>query len=363
MVQNVFIIGTGNVGKELVKQVNQKRDTDPVLHENPTRIVGMANSRGYIFRPSGLDQGEQRNFIMGFMRDGSRISIPALLRLPKERTVFIDLTASEDMLALHESAILETEHSIVTANKKPLVLADSTTFWRMTRDRSRYGYRCSVMAGSSAVYELQYSVDLNKSIVSMEGVLSGTLSYLSGRMESGMTLSESVADAFARKYMEPDMRDDLAGTDAIRKMVILARSAGFKATMKNVRATSFVPEECLQSTDPEETIRALKAQDQGFRSSFANAQGKVLRYVLSLNVDEDRNAHITAAPRWVDRDSPFGVLKNTENRLIAYGKENGITVQEYDSYPQAGAGVEKTAEKIRWDLVDLLAGDRKIAFR
>ena len=61
----------------------------------------------------------------------------------------------------------------------------------------------------------------------IEAVLSGTLNYIFNKISADIPFSKTIKMAQEERYSEPDPRIDLSGKDVIRKLVILAREAGY----------------------------------------------------------------------------------------------------------------------------------------
>ena len=193
MIQNVFVKGaTGKVGKTLVQHFIEKQDTNAKIHENPTRIIGLASSTHYL-RDFGTDStgiSQEKAFNFSQNRDYTHATpykdLTQLLDAVKgnhtynnSSLVFIDATAAkEDMLRFHIEVIRNSPYSIVAANKIPLAISDYPTFQELTQNPRRYGYRCSVMAGSEAIPFLQDLRDLSDPLVSLDGCFSGTNGYI-----------------------------------------------------------------------------------------------------------------------------------------------------------------------------------------
>lgn len=364
MIQDLFIIGaTGKVGTALVNQIIEKGDINPKLHVNPTRIVGLASSTRTIYSPEGLTEkqayeftGKRYDGAMEYAKVGELLGIANHGHNEHNRNqselVFVDVTAvNEPMTKFHLEIIRNSPHSIVTANKNPVALSGYADFQLLTRDAKRYGYRCSVMAGADAVPFLRDLRDLNDNLHSVQGCLSGTLSYIASELEKGRKFSEILKEAFDKGYTEPHPRDDLNGVDVARKMVVLARAAGFRVGMDDARITPFIPQEYLSENDVSSFIGAAKELDGWFEEKMASAGKKGLtpRYVAEMKI-EGNIPHIEVSLKYVPKQSPLGSLSGTMNKIViiseAYPKGYSVEAQ--------GAGLEVTARNIRRDLLYLL---------
>ncbi len=353
MAQNLFIIGaTGKVGRALVSQIYEKGDTDPAKNENPTRIVGVASSTAFLYERDGLQKRRVIDFSSRKTQGEGYREPAALLDLlsdSSERVTFVDVTASPEMLELHKKAIFGTEHGVVTANKLPLTIIGPEEFQRLISEPKRYGYRCSVMAGAEAVDKVRDLRDLGDRPLEITGSFSGTLSYIATELEKGRRLSEIVSDAVAKKYTEPDPALDLSGIDVASKILILARTAGARLSMPDIRLSPFVPEGYVVRGDPSGLIRELRRADAEFASMMATARskGRTLRYIARYT-DGAHGPGITVGLTEVAKDDPFGQLKGNENKITVKTATYG---DRYYSVEAPGAGVEITAQNIRRDLL------------
>ncbi len=83
--------------------------------------------------------------------------------------------------------------------------------------------QATVGAGLPVIATLKHLVDTGDRILKVEGIFSGTLSYIFNMFSQDKPFSDIVTEAKALGYTEPDPRDDLAGMDVARKVTILAR--------------------------------------------------------------------------------------------------------------------------------------------
>ncbi len=198
--QNILVIGaTGNIGEEFTRQVVENDDPRLGRHANPTNIIGMAHSEGWLYTPGGVLiqnditrlQAEDRALVAenrprtamkewmrsqpGY-RDGGKLTelFEEIRRQGLiDDVVFVDLTAN-DLTDFHKG-VIESGGKIVTANKIPVAQSSWDIFKLLTQFRRRYGFSCSVMAGAGAVPFLRDAFDISDTVTSIEGCFSGTL--------------------------------------------------------------------------------------------------------------------------------------------------------------------------------------------
>ena len=363
MIQNLFILGaTGKVGSTLVRQIFEKGDTDSNIHANPTRIIGLASSEEYVFVPEGISRQQACDFIE--RRSGITQKYDNLNQLLKianngsgydgNMLAFVDVTAvNKPMAKFHLDVIRKTPYSIVTANKNPIALSDYGTFIELTKKLDRYGYRCSVMAGAEAVSFLRDLKDVNDQPKFIQGCFSGTLGYIASELEKGKKFSEIILEAREKGYTEPDPRDDLNGLDVARKLIVLARTAGFSAGLKDINVSPFIPKGYFKDESMEEFLASTKVLDSEFEKRFSEAKkrGMTLRYVAQMNIVHGIPS-LDVSLKEVPKESPLGSLKGTLNKIVVVSS----TYPENSPYSveAPGAGLEVTAQNIRRDLLYLI---------
>ncbi|MBI2101932.1 hypothetical protein HYT53_04965 [Candidatus Woesearchaeota archaeon] len=366
MIQDLFIIGaTGNVGGTFINQILENGGVNPCNPGQFERIVGLASKTNFVFSPEGLSkqqiasfraknyQGTQRFINLGELVE----DVDRNYRQNSSRLVFVDATnAIQPMTHFHLEVLGRTHYGIATANKNPTALSHYAVFKQLTEDPTMYGYRCSVMAGAGAVDFLRDSLYLGDRLHKIEGCFSGTLNYIPWRMEE-IKFSEALAEARGR-YTEPDPREDLNGLDVARKVIVLARTAGYNVGLEDIKMDPFIPKEYFVAGESIEDFmeRAKGELDEMFAERIVKARerGMVLRYPAVMEVDSG-TPKVELSLKEVPKDSDLGRLKGTLNQIEIYSTR-------YKEYPilikAPGAGVDITASNIGWDLLYLPGGIR-----
>ena len=365
MYQNRFIIGaTGKVGKTLISQIFEKHDYDFAIHENPMRIMGLASSEYYLFSKHGLSKKECEVFLENPKKYVKYTKLDEIYHLIKDDStiknmVFVDTTASKEIVNFHLKVIGDSEFGIVTANKNPITLESYEVFRKLTRNPWRYGYRCSAMAGADSITFLQDSVDINDPAKIIEGCFSGTLGFICTELENGKKFSEIIKDAYEKGYTEPHPRDDLSGLDVARKILVLARTSGYAFNLNDIKVTPFIPEEYFKEDNALKFLKNMESLDNYFEKKMKNASenNKTLRYVAKMDATDKNNKILTVSLMEVEKNSDLGRLIGTSNKIVivteSYPKEKPYTIQS------SGAGLEVTARNIRRDLLYQIK-DRKV---
>ena len=360
--QNIFIIGaTGGVGSALIEQISQF-DIGDLNHLHPTRILGIANTKRMLLAdPSSTPQGLSWENIGDIHRDiqglwslvhdgySSILASVKTLGISLRDIIFIDVTADSSRANLDfHLEVIRLGWSVVTANKNPLALSTPEEFYLLTRDRRRYAYRASVMAGWPAISELLWAHDTKNMVTKIEWCFSWTLAYICSELEKWLKFSAIVRDAHAKKYTEPNPWDDLSGRDVMRKILILTRTAGYPLSMEDITIEPFIPEK-YSNYIGEDFLVAIEELDSWFYSQIQDllSEWKTLRYTASFS-REGTHPNINIQCEQVSKNSPLGSLSGTHNKVVI---ETECFTTEFS---RPGAGIQNTANSIRVDLVSLL---------
>ena len=344
---NVFLMGIGTVGGNLLQQLLKQQDK--LLHEKHLNIklAGVANSRKMLFNRDGIDISVYResletkgeiSSLQGFV-DGIR-------NMNIYNSVFVDCTAS-DAVALVYKDILRSNVSIVTANKA----AASSEYENYAEIKSiakqkgvKFLFETNVGAGLPIINTLNDLVNSGDKILKIEAVLSGTLNYIFNTISAEIPLSKTIKMAKDEGYSEPDPRIDLSGVDVARKVLILARESGYKIEMNEIRINRFIPNELFDGTidDFWKNIATLDA-DFEIKRKKLELENKKWRFVARFE-----NGIAEAGLQEVDSRHPFYDLEGSNN-LVMY------TTERYQQFPMLikgyGAGASVTAAGVFADLI------------
>ena len=263
-------------------------------------------------------------------------------------SVFVDCTASKDVADLYQT-FFEHNISVVAANK--IAASSSYANYKRLKQTARakgvkYLFETNVGAGLPIINTINNLTGSGDKILCIEAVLRGTLNYVFNVLSDKVTLSRAVQMARDAGYSEPDPRIDLCGKDVIRKLVILAREAGYEIETSDVEAVPFIPEELMKGT-ADDFMRQLPELDAEFekRRSELAAQGKRWRYVAKLD-----NGHASVGLQAVDARHPFYNLEGSNNIIL-------LTTERYREYPMHiegyGAGADVTAAGVFADIMSI----------
>jgi aspartokinase/homoserine dehydrogenase 1 len=344
------LIGPGNVGATLLSQMATQVEHLRKTFNLDFRIRGIATSTRMLLaeRSIDLDNWKSELETHGEALDWKRFDTHVNAEhLP--HAAIVDCTASLEVSARYVSWFAQGMH-VVTANKKaqsgPLAYYDELQQGRRTY-HTHFLYETSVGAGLPIIQTLRDLIETGDEIVSIEGIFSGTLAYLFNVFDGKRPFSAIVREARDNGYTEPDPRDDLSGMDVARKLIILARELGLRLELSDIEIENLVPQE-LHATSIEDFLDSLGRYDAGMRERFEQAQaaGKVLRYVGSLN----REGKATVKLETLPREHAFAHINLTDNvvRFVS-GRysSNPLVVQG------PGAGPAVTAAGVFADLLRL----------
>ena len=348
---DVVLIGCGGVGGELLAQIKRQRTELSDSHGIDIRVVGIGNSKHFISDPNCVDLENYKDLLA--KSDKPTLTPEAAEQLIKDahliNPVLVDCTSSEE-LALKYVDFMKAGYHVVTPSKK--ANTGSYEYYQELRRTARaqhrkFLYEANVGAGLPVINTVQNELAAGDRLIDFSGILSGTLSYLFGLVEDGMTLSEATKIAYEKGFTEPNPKDDLDGMDVARKLLILARECGLKLELSDVDVQGAVPSEYLQGNNALEVIENIKKADASFTSLVekAKAEGKVLRYVGSI-----KDGKCTCSVQAVGPDQALFKVRDGENALAfttAYYQPIPLVIRGY------GAGTAVTAAGVLSDVLRL----------
>ena len=347
---SIGVIGTGIVGSALLNQLADQTEKLKSEFNVDLRVRAIATSKRSVYSESQIDLGRWRETLDGEAADTDLSAFANHVQaehLP--HAVIIDCTASEKVANYYDAWLGRGIH-VITPNKRANTAGMDyyRSLRRSSRENSaRYLYETTVGAALPIIQTLRDLVQTGDEIFQIEGILSGTLSYLFNVYDGSQTFSRIVAEAKARGFTEPDPRDDLSGMDVARKVVILAREIGLQLELDDVEVEGLVPE-ALQNLSVPDFLAALPSHDSAMAALFeeARARGEVLRYVGSV----DQTGRASARLRPYPLDHPFARIQMTDNIVL-------FRTDRYQPNPLVvqgpGAGPEVTAGGVFADLLRL----------
>jgi aspartokinase/homoserine dehydrogenase 1 len=335
---HVYIVGTGLIGRDLFAQINGHRKNLLEKDKIDVRVVGVCNSKQMVIDEKG---NPIVDYIDAIKQHGEKANIEkfvdSILSNNFFNSIFVDATASESVTAVYEK-LAQNKVAIVTPNKKlnSGPYAPYKKFMDLVKENDvSFYYETNVGAGLPIISTLNNLLASGDEILSIEGILSGTLSFLFNSFVGDKKFSDCLLDAKERGYTEPDPRDDLSGMDVARKILILSREVGYGLELSDIEIGPILPEEVNQAPNMEKFWELLKANDDYFLRlrEKAQSEGKVLRYIAAFNEGKAKLSLTAVGP-----EHPFYSLCEADN-IISFKTRRYFTRPLVVSGPGAGAAV------------------------
>jgi aspartokinase/homoserine dehydrogenase 1 len=348
-VLNLFVAGTGNVGNNLLSQIKHQQESLLKDKSLELRIVGIANSKKCLFDRDGIDMENYKEALANSDTNATpEIIRDSIIEMNIFNSVFVDCTASADIANIYGS-LIEHNVNVVAANKIAASSCyDNYTYLKnMTHKKGvKFLFETNVGAGLPIINTINSLIATGDKIIKIEAVLSGTLNYIFNTISPEIPLSKAIMMAKEAGYSEPDPRIDLCGKDVARKIVILAREAGYKVEQDDVERNLFIPNEFFEGSvdDFFKNVEGMDAEFEEMRKKTAE-KNEHLRFVARM--DEGK---VSLGLEAVDQNHPFYTLAGSNNVIL-------ITTERYNEYPMVikgyGAGAEVTAAGIFSDIISI----------
>jgi aspartokinase/homoserine dehydrogenase 1 len=347
---SLVVIGVGNIGSTLLRQLRAQR-THLLARGFDVTVVGLANSKKFVLNPRGIDLARWRPRLAASRRRMIPYSLAQeIAKLELTDVALVDCTAAESVVAAYPDFVRANLH-IITPNKRANVLPwrNYAALMKLLRARQKYFLdEANVGAGLPVMSTIRDLIASGDVIQKVEGIFSGTLSYLFNNFDGRMPFSALVKRAWENGLTEPDPRDDLSGQDVARKLLILARQSGSQLEIDDVDVQSLVPRNLARGQLAPKFFGSLRRLDRKMaeRLSRAQSSGAVLRYVGTL-----KGGRARAGIREFPHDHPIAATKGSDN-IIAF------TTKRYSRTPLViqgpGAGADVTAMGVFSDILKLL---------
>jgi len=380
---HVFIAGAGNVGRKLIEQIKQQVSNLQSTLRLQINIVGIANSKQHLINLKGIDLGHS-NYSIHNSSDSNNLSdsskshsshwseqlaaassrnnhaatiqdfVKAIVNHNLPNSIFVDVTA-DATVADSYAQLLSKGISVVACNK----IACSSPYAHYAKLKSlaqnhhaAFLFETNVGAGLPIVSTLNDLIRSGDQVNKIEAVLSGTLNFVFNHYaggKDGKTFAQVVKQAQEEGYTEPDPRLDLGGTDVMRKILILAREAGYPLEMESIENESFLPAACFNGSVAD-FYTELEKQEPHFKKLYdaAEAAGCKLKFIAKFEKDSNGKATAKVGLQHIQPSSDFYHLYGKDNLVLFY-------TNRYPELPLvikgAGAGADVTASGVFADII------------
>lgn len=347
-VLNIFICGVGTVGGSLIEQIHQQQEKLKRELRLNLNVVGIASGHYAMFRREGLELDNFRERLLQSEPSNIQRLHDEVIGMNIFNSVFVDCTASEEVAGLYKDFL--THNINVVAANKIAASSDYANYSELKHIAQKRGvkflFEANVGAGLPIIRTINDLCNSGDKILRIEAVLSGTLNFIFNTISKEIPFSKTVEMAKNQGYSEPDPRVDLSGKDVVRKLVILAREAGYEINQEDVEANLFIPQRFFEGSI-EEFWKNLPSLDADFeaRRAVLEKENKVWRFVAKFE-----NGHGRVSLEEYNRDHSFYVLEGSNNIVL-------LTTERYNEYPMLiqgyGAGASVTAAGVFADIMSL----------
>lgn len=344
---NLFVMGVGNVGEKFIDQIHQQKK---YLRDNlkiNMRVIALSNSQKMIFNEDGIPLNNWKSKMNNGEKANIKNFIHQVQKLNLRNSIFVDITANAEIASIYDK-FLEKNIAVVTCNK----IACSSKFenYKHLKNLSRkynapFLFETNVGAGLPIIDTLKHLIASGDKIHKIKAVLSGSLNFIFNNFSESFSFYDVVKEARIQGYTEPNPKIDLSGIDVARKILILIRESGYEMEIEAIQNNSFLPEECLNTTNNDDFFNSLTKYASHFDSLLKEAKTKnsKLKYVASFE-----NGKASIGLEFIPKESPFYNLEGKDNIVQFY-------TDRYVDQPLlikgAGAGAAVTASGIFADII------------
>ncbi|NHM06915.1 bifunctional aspartate kinase/homoserine dehydrogenase I [Flavobacterium sp. CYK-4] len=344
---NLFVMGVGNVGEKFIDQIHQQKK---FLKDNlkiNVRVIGISNSRKMHFDEEGISLKDWQELLNQGEAANKDVFIEKVKALNLRNSIFVDITANAEIANTY-AQYLEKSIAVVTCNK--IACSSAYDNYSHLKQLSRkynapFLFETNVGAGLPIIDTLKHLIASGDKVNRINAVLSGSLNFIFNNFSETYNFHDVVKEAGVQGFTEPDPKIDLSGVDVARKILILIRESGYQMEIEDIENNSFLPAECMNTTNNEDFFTSLIKHAGHFDNLLAEAKQKNsrLKFVASFE-----NGKANVGLQFIPADSPFYNLEGKDNIVQFY-------TDRYLDQPLlikgAGAGAAVTASGIFADVV------------
>lgn len=344
---NLFVMGVGNVGEKFIDQIHQQKK---FLKENlkiNVRVIAISNSRKMHFNEDGIALKDWKELITKGENANLGQFISKAKQLNLRNSIFVDITANDLVASIYDQ-FLKENIAVVTCNK--IACSSKYDNYKNLKNLSRkfnapFLFETNVGAGLPIIDTLKHLIASGDKVNKIQAVLSGSLNFIFNNFSESYSFHDVVKEAGVQGFTEPDPKIDLSGIDVARKILILIRESGYQMEIEDIENKSFLPAECMNTTDNESFFASLIKNASHFDNLLkeANAKNSRLKFVATFE-----NGKASVGLEFIPQESPFYNLEGKDNIVQFY-------TDRYVDQPLlikgAGAGAAVTASGIFADVV------------
>ena len=344
---NLFVIGVGNVGEKFIEQIHsQKKFLKENLKIN-VRVIALSNSRKMLFDEEGISLKEWQSDLDKGEPANKEAFIERAKELNLRNSIFVDITANASVSETYEQ-FLKQSIAVVTCNK--IACSSAYDNYKKLKSLSRqynapFLFETNVGAGLPIIDTVKNLIASGDKVHKIQAVLSGSLNFIFNNFDKNNSFHDVVKEAGVQGFTEPDPKIDLSGIDVARKILILIRESGYEMDIDAIANESFLPAECLATTNNEDFFASLIKHAEHFNGIYEEALAKDsrLKYVAQFE-----NGKASVGLQFIPKDHPFYNLEGKDNIVLFY-------TDRYVDQPLlikgAGAGAAVTASGIFADVI------------
>ena len=344
---NLFVMGVGNVGEKFIEQINQQKK---FLKENlkiNLRVVAVSSSRKMYFDEDGIPLKEWKSLLENGEPANKETFIAKVKELNLRNSIFVDITANQSVSETYEQ-YLKQNVAVVTCNK--IACSSAYDNYKNLKSLSRqynapFLFETNVGAGLPIIDTLKHLIASGDKVNKIQAVLSGSLNFIFNNFNENNSFHDVVKEAGVQGFTEPDPKIDLSGVDVARKILILIRESGYQFDIEDIANRSFLPAECLETTNNEDFFKSILSNATHFENLLSEAKAKDcrLKYVATFE-----KGKASVGLEFIPKESPFYNLEGKDNIVQFY-------TDRYIDQPLlikgAGAGAAVTASGIFADVI------------
>lgn len=344
---NLFVMGVGNVGEKFIEQISQQKK---FLKDNlkiNLRVVAVSNSRKMYFDEEGIPLKEWKSLLENGETADKEGFIAKVKSLNLRNSIFVDITANQEVSETYQH-YLKQNVAVVTCNK--IACSSGYDNYNNLKQLSRkynapFLFETNVGAGLPIIDTLKHLIASGDKVNKIQAVLSGSLNFIFNNFDENNSFHDVVKEAGVQGFTEPDPKIDLSGVDVARKILILIRESGYKMAIEDIKNNSFLPKECMETTNNDDFFKSLIANAAHFENLLAEAKAKESRLKFVATFE---NGKAGVGLEFIPKESPFYNLEGKDNIVQFY-------TDRYVDQPLlikgAGAGAAVTASGIFADVI------------